>query len=62
LFTLSVSPDRFVRGPSAATYNLGGLAARIASNTFSVVSGRLKTRKSTGVCNSDGISPSGFIG
>src|SRR6201996_5524379 len=43
----SDSPGRPARGPSAAIYSLGGRAARIASKTRDVVSGRLKIRNRT---------------
>ena len=52
--TRSASPAFASRGPSAATYNRGGFACRMASNTIAVVSGRLKTRNSTAVCRGAG--------
>src|ERR1700733_8026092 len=43
----AASAGRLTRGPSAAMYSFGGRAARIASNTWRVVAGRLNTRNNT---------------
>src|SRR5512139_2409140 len=47
--TFAASPARLARGPSLITSSLAGLALAISANTRSVVSGRLKIMKATGV-------------